>query len=259
MKNILIALVLMVSPIAAFPAGGGQQHLEEVYINLGDKAGLQNGAKLFSNYCLSCHSAAFSRYNRVGVDLGISDENVKENLMFAAEKVGDLMTTTMPEEDAKKWFGVAPPDLSLIARSRSPDWLYTYMKSFYIDESSPSGWNNITFENVAMPHVLYELQGKQKAIYTPHSETVMEEDENGQMVEVVHESELFSHFEIDTPGKLTEQEYDKVVTDLVNFLVYLGEPALLQRYKIGVFVLLFLLVLLIPCYLMKKEYWRDVH
>ena len=117
-----------------FPAGGGDEHLEEVYINLRDQTSLQRGAKLFSNYCLSCHSAAYSRYNRVGKDLGISDDNIKEHLMFAGDKVGDLMTTTMPVEDAQKWFGVAPPDLSLIARSRSPDWLYTYMKSFYIDQ-----------------------------------------------------------------------------------------------------------------------------
>ncbi len=243
MRKLLISIVMFLVPVLAFPAGGGDEHLESVFINLRDKASLQRGAKLFSNYCLSCHSAAYSRYNRVGKDLGISDENIKEHLMFAGEKVGDLMTTTMPVEDAQRWFGVAPPDLSLIARSRTPDWLYTYMKSFYIDDSSPSGWNNTVFENVAMPNVLYGLQGNQLAVY----------ETNG-------DNKVFAGFEMEeNTGTMTEVEFDQAVTDLVNFLVYLGEPAVLKRYKIGVFVLLFLVVLLIPCYLMKKEYWRDVH
>lgn len=242
MKKLLITAVLILTPAVGFPAGNAV-HLDEVFINLRDKASLQRGATLFSNYCLSCHSAAYSRYNRVGQDLGISVENIKENLMFAGDKVGDLMKTTMPAQDAQKWFGVTPPDLSLIARSRDPDWIYTYMKSFYIDDTSPSGWNNTVFERVAMPHVLFELQGNQRAIYETHGD-----------------QKVFSHFEIDEgSGKLTPEEYDLAVTDLVNFLVYLGEPAVLKRYKIGVFVLMFLLVLLIPCYLMKKEYWRDVH
>ena len=243
MNKFKLMLVFLLFPAVGFPAGGGDAHLEEVYINLRDTASLQRGAKLFSNYCLSCHSAAYSRYNRVGRDLGISDDNIKENLMFAGDKVGDLMTTTMPVEDAQKWFGVAPPDLSLIARSRDPDWLYTYMKSFYIDENSPSGWNNTVFENVAMPNVLFELQGNQRAVYEAHGD-----------------EKVFAHFEIEEgTGNETPEEFDQSVTDLVNFLVYLGEPAVLKRYKIGVFVLLFLFVLLIPCYLMKKEYWRDVH
>ena len=243
MKKLLITIAVLMTPVIGLPAGGGDVHLDEVYINLRDQASLQRGAKLFSNYCLSCHSAAYSRYNRVGKDLGISDDNIKEHLMFAGDKVGDLMTTTMPVEDAQKWFGVAPPDLSLIARSRSPDWLYTYMKSFYIDESSPSGWNNTVFENVAMPNVLYGLQGNQLAVY----------EANG-------DNKVFAGFEMEEgTGTMTEVEFDQAVTDLTNFLVYLGEPAVLKRYKVGVFVLLFLVVLLIPCYLMKKEYWRDVH
>ena len=242
MRKIIIAVIFILTPAVGFSAGDTAE-LEEVYINLRDKASLQRGATLFSNYCLSCHSAAYSRYNRVGRDLGISDDNIKQNLMFAGEKVGDLMTTTMPAKDAQKWFGVTPPDLSLIARSRDPDWLYTYMKSFYIDDKSPSGWNNTVFNHVAMPHVLFELQGNQRAIYESHGD-----------------EKVFSHFELEEgTGLQTPEEYDLTVTDLVNFLVYLGEPAVLVRYKIGVFVLLFLIILLIPCYLMKKEFWRDVH
>ena len=242
MRKFLIVVMFILTPAVGF-SSGESVHLDEVYINLRDKASLQRGATLFSNYCLSCHSAAYSRYNRVGRDLGIGDDNIKKNLMFAGENVGDLMQSTMPAKDAQKWFGVTPPDLSLIARSRNPDWLYTYMKSFYIDENSPSGWNNTVFEHVAMPHVLFELQGNQRAIYETHGD-----------------EKAFSHFEIDEgTGQQSPEEYDLTVTDLVNFLVYLGEPAILKRYKIGVFVLLFLLILLIPCYLMKKEFWRDVH
>lgn len=242
MRKLLIIVMFILTPAVGFSASESV-HLDEVYINLRDKASLQRGATLFSNYCLSCHSAAYSRYNRVGRDLGIGDDNIKKNLMFAGEKVGDLMKSTMPAKDSQKWFGVTPPDLSLIARSRDPDWLYTYMRSFYIDENSPSGWNNTVFEHVAMPHVLFELQGNQRAIYETHGD-----------------EKIFSHFEIDEgTGQQTPEEYDLTVTDLVNFLVYLGEPAVLKRYKIGVFVLLFLFILLIPCYLMKKEYWRDVH
>ena len=243
MRKLLIAIAMLMVPVVGLPAGGGDVHLDEVYINLRDKASLQRGAKLFSNYCLSCHSAEYSRYNRVGRDLGISDENVKENLMFAGDKVGDLMKTTMPVEDAQKWFGVAPPDLSLIARSKDPDWIYTYMKSFYIDDDSPSGWNNTVFENVAMPNVLFELQGNQRAVYETHGD-----------------KKAFAGFEMEEDtGSMSAVEFDQSVTDLVNYLVYLAEPAGLKRHKLGVFVLLFLIILLIPCYLMKKEYWRDVH
>ena len=162
--------------------------------------------------------------------------------MFAADKTGDLMTTTMPDEDAKKWFGVTPPDLTLVARVRKPAWIYTYLRSFYVDERSPSGWNNTLFENVAMPHILYELQGSQRAVF---------KEENG--------TKKFDHFEMGAPGTMTEAEFDNAMRDLTNFLVYLGEPAKLKRYTIGVFVILFLIVLTVLSYLLKKEYWKDVH
>ena len=241
MKRLIIAIVLsLTSPLAL--SAESKVPLDSVYINLSDTASLQRGARLFVNFCLSCHSAAYMRYNRMGTDLGIPEEVLKENLMFASDKVGDLMTTTMPQDFAKKWFGVAPPDLTLVARVRKPDWLYTYLRSFYLDDSSPSGWNNTLFENVAMPHILYELQGSQRAVFT---------EEHGQ--------KKFDHFELESPGTMTPDEYDEAMRDLTNFLVYLAEPVKMKRYTIGVFVILFLLVLTVLSYLLKKEYWKDIH
>lgn len=241
MKKLILLLSLVAGP--ALAAGGSHVHLDEVDIDLGDKESLQRGARIFVNYCLSCHSAEFMRYNRMAEDLDIPKEVVEENMMFAADRIGGLMKTTMPPEDAKKWFGKAPPDLSLIARSRGPEWLYTYMRSFYLDESSPSGWNNTLFEKVAMPHVLYSLQGARNAVF--------KKDENGV--------EVFDHYEMVKPGTMLEEEYDEAVRDLTNFLVYVGEPAKMVRYKLGIYVLIFLVILLIPAYLLKKEYFKDVH
>ena len=246
MKKLLILLTLLGLPAGAYAAGGhkscGTVECDAVDIDLSDKASLQRGARTFVNYCLSCHSAGYMRYNRMGHDLGISEELVKENLLFAADKVGDLMKAVMPKEDAKLWFGVAPPDLTLIARARKPAWVYTYMRSFYRDAKSPSGWNNIVFANVAMPHVLYEWQGDQRAVF--------KKDEHG--------TEVFDRFEIERVGTMTQQEYDRAMRDLTNFLTYLGEPAKLVRYEIGVYVLIFLAVFLVFAYLLNKEYWKDV-
>ena len=238
----LLAAVLWVLPVAGFAVQEGLQ-LDPVKIDLADKGSLQHGARTFINYCLSCHSAAYMRYNRMGQDLGISDELVKENLLFAAERVGDLMKAVMPEEDARLWFGTAPPDLSLVTRYRGADWVYTYLRSFYREEDSPSGWNNVVFENVAMPHVLYEWQGSQKPVFRT--------DANGLRV--------FDRFEAVKPGTKTMEEFDREMRDLTNFLVYMGEPAKLVRYRIGVYVLLFLAVLLGLFYALKREYWKDVH
>jgi ubiquinol-cytochrome c reductase cytochrome c1 subunit len=242
MKKLAILFLLAALPAGAFAAGGHGAKLDPVEIDLGDKPSLQRGARIFVNYCLSCHSAGYMRYNRMGHDLGLSDELVKENLLFAADKVGDLMKAVMPAEDAKKWFGVAPPDLTLIARSRKPAWVYTYMRSFYRDDKSPSGWNNTVFPQVAMPHVLYEWQGHQRAVF---------KTENGVPT--------FEKFELERKGSMTAEQYDEAMRDLTNFLVYLGEPAKLERYRIGVFTILFLLVFLVFAYLLKKEYWKDVH
>ena len=235
-------------PVAALAAGGGVT-LDRAHINLSDKASLQRGARLFVNYCLSCHSASYMRYNRMGADLGISDQLIKKNLLFAGTQTGDLMITTMPEEDSKRWFGVAPPDLSLVGRSRGGDWLYTYLRSFYLDESTPSGWNNSLFENVAMPHALYELQGIQQPVLGME-EQVFE----GETVEI----EKITGFTVERPGSMNTKEYDRAVLDLVNFMVYMSEPARLKRHTIGFWVIIFLLLLLVPAYLLKKEYWKDV-
>jgi len=240
MKKLILILSLVASP--AFAAGGGA-HLDDVDIDLSDKASLQSGARIFVNYCLSCHSAKFMRYNRMAADLEIPEEVVEENLMFTTDRIGGLMKTTMPPEDAKKWFGKAPPDLSLIARSRGPEWLYTYMRSFYLDDTSPSGWNNVLFEKVAMPHVLYNLQGARNAVF--------KKDEHG--------AEVFDRYEMVKPGTMNEEEFDVAMRDLTSFLVYVGEPAKMVRYKLGIYVLIFLLILLVPAYLLKKEYFKDVH
>lgn len=240
---LLAALLAVASPPAALAAGGEQQHLLKANIDLSDQASLQRGARIFINFCLSCHSASFMRYERMANDLGIDEEIVKRDLLFAGEKIGDLMQTTMPAEDAKKWFGTAPPDLSLMARSRGPDYIYTYMLSFYLDEDSPSGWNNTVFPNVAMPHAMYEWQGNQKALFTT--------DEHG--------NKKFERFELAKAAQLTPEEYNAAMRDLTNFMVYLGEPAKLVRYRIGFWVMVFLLVFVGLTYALKKEYWRDVH
>jgi len=236
-------ILMMLLPFGAFGAGGGNLNLDRAHVNLGDQASLQRGAKIFVNFCLSCHSASYMRYERLVTDLGISEDIVKNDLMFAGDKIGELMTTTMPEEDAKKWFGTAPPDLSLMSRSKGADYLYTYMRSFYLDEESPSGWNNTVFPNVAMPHATYEWQGNQRAIFS--------EDDKG--------NKQFERFELVKEGKMSPAEYDAAMMDLTNFMVYLGEPAKLVRYKIGFWVISFLLVMICLTYLLKKEYWRDIH
>ncbi len=240
MKKLIIAM-LFALPGAVMAAGGGV-HLEHADIDLSDKASLQRGAKLFTNYCLSCHSAAYQRYNRMGRDIGLSDDEVKDNLMFAADKVGETMTIAMPAEGAKKWFGNPPPDLSVIARARGVDWIYTYLKTFYIDESRPFGVNNAVFADVGMPHVLWELEGMKKAIKKTEGEKT-----------------VITGYELVTPGSMTEVEYDQAARDLTNFLAYTGEPVKLERQRLGIWVLLFLVILFVVSYALKKEYWKDVH
>ena len=243
MKALIKVAVLSLLPVFAAASGGGDEGLDPVDINLADKASLQRGAKTFVNYCLSCHSAAYMRYERMGTDLGINEQLLRKNLMLATEKPGDTMTVTMSEDGAKKYFGVVPPDLSLTARSKGPNWIYTYLRSFYWDNSSPTGWNNTLFPNVAMPHVLYRLQGYREAEF--------EGAANG----VQH----FVGFVEKTPGQMSNEEYDAAMRDLTNFMVYLAEPAKLVRYKIGVWVMIFMGVLVFLTYATKKEYWRDVH
>jgi ubiquinol-cytochrome c reductase cytochrome c1 subunit len=238
MKKLILSLILAAMSPATL-AAEATEPLDSAYINLGDKASLQRGARLFVNYCLSCHSAGYMRYNRMAEDLGISEESLRENMMFVGERTGDLMQVSMSEADARKWFGTAPPDLTLITRVRKPDWVYSYMRRFYVDPESPHGWNNTLFPNVAMPHALYQLQGVQR--FTGH-------DDHGE-----------PQFELVSTGTMSPEEYDQAMQDLTNFLVYVGEPAKLQRYSIGAMVMLFLVVLSVLVYFLKKEYWRDIH
>ena len=244
MRKTIAALVLAWLPLVTLAAGGGGIPLERANIDPTDQESLQRGAKLFVNYCLSCHSAAFQRYNRMAKDLGLTDEEVKENLMFAAEKVGETMDVGMSKGDAEVWFGTGVPDLSLVARSRGVDWLFTYLLNFYEDPSRPLGVNNRLFTDVGMPHVLWELQGMQRPVY---------EEQEG------HDGQKFAGFELVREGSMTEREYRQAMRDLVNFLAYVGEPAKLQRQRLGVWVLLFLAVFFVVSYALKKEYWKDVH
>lgn len=244
MKKFIIALLIAVLPAASFAAGGGPK-LDQANINLRDTESLQRGAKYFANYCLNCHSASFIRYNRIGRDLGLSDDVLRSNLMFTTDKVGDVMKTAMPADWSKDWFGVTPPDLSVIARARGVDYLYTYLRSFYLDESRPFGVNNTVFPDVGMPHVLWELQGWQKPVYAEGH------GEGGQKV--------IERLELVKPGTMSPADYDAAVRDLVNFLAYVGEPAKLERQRIGIWVMVFLAVFFVIAYLLKKEYWKDVH
>ena len=236
MKKFLTAILF--APVLAF-AAGATLHLDQAPDKANDMAALQNGAKVFVNYCLNCHSASYMRYNRLR-DVGLNEAQVKENLLFTAEKVGEPMKIAMQRADAKAWFGAAPPDLTVIARARASefgsgaDWLYTYLRTFYRDESRPTGWNNVVFENVGMPHVLWELQGDQ----------VMGADHKLTLVK---------------PGKLKPQEFDAVVGDLVAYLKYMGEPMAEFRKQLGVIVLIFLAVVFVFAYALKREYWKDIH
>ena len=237
-------LIFCLVPLVSF-ASGPEVKLDRPQLNPGDKLSLQRGAQAFVNYCLSCHSAEYMRYNRLR-DLGLTENQISDNLIFTGQKVGELMTVAMKPKDAKQWLGVAPPDLSVIARSRGPDWLYTYLRKFYRDESTATGWNNVVFDKAAMPHVLYQLQGEQ-------SLSVKNVDDGHGGTHEVKELKL------DKPGSLSKTEYDAYVTDLVNFLVYLGEPAATKRVQLGIIVMLFLFAMLGLTYALKQEYWKDIH
>lgn len=215
--------------------------------DLSDQKSLQRGARTFVNYCLSCHSAKYMRFNRVGADLGIPEDVLKSNLMFVTKKPGDTMQVAMRGDDAEKWFSVAPPDLSVEARARGASWLYSYLMSFYRDPNSPTGVNNLQFKDVKMPDVLWELQGWQQPVY---------EDKTGPDGEKVKE---ISHLELESPGTQTQEQFEGTVRDLVNFLVYVGEPIQLKRYTIGLWVIAYLVIMLIVAYFLKREFWKDVH
>ncbi len=241
MKKLIVAFLLAAAPVLGLASGGGV-HLDDADIDLGDQASLQRGARLFVNYCLSCHSAKYQRFNRTARDLGLTEQEVKENLMFVTDKIGDTMTIAMPPADAAEWFGTAPPDLSVIARARGSDWIYTYLRGFYIDDKRPFGVNNVVFKDVGMPHVLWKLQGLQKAVF---------KEVDGQHV--------FEKFEQVTPGTMTPEEFDGAMRDLTAFITYVSEPIQMERRAMGKWVLLFIAVFFVLAYLLKKEYWKDVH
>ncbi len=223
----------------------GEAGFERSGANIEDTASLQRGAKWYVNYCLGCHSLNYMRYNRLATDLQLSDDEVMQNLVFSNAKIGDTMTIAMDEEQAEDWFGKAPPDLSLIGRSRGADWLYAYLRGFYKDEDG--SWNNSALDNVAMPNVLWRLQGIQIPVYRE------ETTEEG------YTHEVLDHYELTTQGTQSAQEYEETARDLAAFLEYVGEPAALQRKSIGVWVILFLVLFTFLAYLLKVEYWRDVH
>jgi ubiquinol-cytochrome c reductase cytochrome c1 subunit len=244
----LIAILLL-APALALAAGGGVK-LDRAPIDPEDQASLQRGARHFVNYCLNCHTASYMRYNRLR-DIGLTDQQILDNLVFTGVKVGDLMKVAMDPKDAAGWFGAAPPELSLIARSRSSpdgsgaDWLYSYLRGFYRDAERPTGWNNTVFPSVGMPHVLWELQGEQ---------VLAERKVQGAGYEKTEHA-----LKLDKPGKLSPVEYDRMVADLVNYMVFMAEPARSSRTTIGMFVLFALSLLFVLAYALKKEYWKDVH
>jgi ubiquinol-cytochrome c reductase cytochrome c1 subunit len=255
MKKIIASFVTALALVSGVQASGGEgPALDKFPVErMTNLAAIQNGAKLFVNYCLNCHSAAFMRYNRLK-DIGLTDEQIKANLLFATEKVGDTMNVALNAKDAKAWFGATPPDLTLVARSRAShagsgaDYLYTYLRTFYRDEARPSGWNNLVFPNVGMPHVLWELQGQRAAKF-------VEETDPHDAAKKVHK---FEGFEQLTPGKMSNQEFDSNIADLVAYLQWMGEPQAQNRVRIGVGVMIFLFAFFFIAWRLNASFWKDV-
>src|SRR4249919_554419 len=237
-----LAAGLLVS-VSAFANEGG--NLLHSGTDLGDRASLQRGAQLYMNYCSGCHSLKYLRYSRLGEDLGLSEEQVMQNLNLSGGKIGDQVQVTLTEADAQQWFGKMPPDLSLIARVRGSDWIYTYLKSFYLDETRPLGWNNKLFPNASMPNPLWQMQGLQHAEYGEPDKATGERPVHG--------------LKVATAGTQTPEQFDQSVRDITTFLEYAGEPAVLKREKLVVWVVLFLAAFTLLAYLLKHEYWKDVH
>jgi ubiquinol-cytochrome c reductase cytochrome c1 subunit len=244
-KYLLSFVCILFAVTNVYAVGAGETELESAHANLNDRASLQRGAKLFMNYCASCHSAGYVRYSRVAQDLGLSEKQVQDNLNFTGAKFGEQIKATMLPDNAQNWFGAAPPDLSLTVRAKhsGADWVYSYLKSFYVDEKRPLGWNNKVLPGASMPHVLWELQGTQHAVW--------ETDAHGK-------AEI-KNFELLKPGKQSAEAYDQTVRDIVNFMTYMAEPAALQRQAYGHWVILFLAIFTFLAWLLKAEFWRDVH
>ncbi|MGB3069482.1 MAG: cytochrome c1 [Ottowia sp.] len=250
-KKIVFGLLLAMNLAVGAHAASGGIAWDKAPVKTNDQASLQNGAKLFVNYCLSCHSAAFMRYNRL-TDIGLTEQQIKDNLLFTTEKVGETMKANIDPRQAKAWFGSNPPDLTLIARSRAgaggtgADYIYTLFRSYYRDPGRPTGWNNLAFQNIGMPHPLWQLQGERQPIFETR-------EEHG------HEVHAFTgRWEQVTPGAMTPLQYEQAVGDLVNYLQWMGEPAQNKRVSIGVWVLLFLLMFTFIAWRLNAAYWKDV-
>ena len=243
----LLAIFALAGLVFAAPvmANEGGVPLDSAPNQSSDTSALQRGAKLFVNYCLNCHGASAMRYNRLR-DIGLSEEQIQKNLLFTSDKVGDLMHIAMSRDDAKKWFGAVPPDLSVIARARGSDWLYTYLRTFYRDDTRPTGWNNLVFDKVGMPHVLWELQGQQVPKYAEVK------SEHGEV-----EKKLVG-FELAVPGKMSKVEYDQAAADLGTYLDWVAEPAGNLRKRLGVWVLLFIGVFFVLAWRLNAAYWKDI-
>ncbi|MCK5478601.1 MAG: cytochrome c1 [Methylococcales bacterium] len=240
MKKIIHILLLLL-PLGALAAGGGVS-LQRADIDLSDFESIQKGAKHYVTYCLGCHSAKHMRYKRIAIDLEIDEGVVLDEIAPEGARIYDQMHTAMDKHDSSKWFGVTPPDLSLIARSRGADWLYSYLKGFYVDKSKPLGVNNTIFKDVGMPNMLWKLQGIQTAV-----------------IKNVKGQDVVTYLNLEEQGTLSSKEFDKFVNELVNFLVYVGEPVQLERQQMGKYVLFFFIMFTVIAYLLKKEYWKDVH
>ena len=250
MKKIILSLLISLATSLTVHANSDTIAWDKAPNKLNDLSALQHGAKLFVNYCLNCHSAAYMRFNRL-TDIGLSSQEIKDNLLFTTDKVGETMKVTMDPKQAKDWFGGAPPDLTVIARSRAghggtgADYLYTYLRTYYRDESKATGWNNLAFPNVAMPHVLWELQGQRKPVY----DTI---ESHG------HETHVFKGWQQITPGKLSPAEYDEAVADLVNYMQWMSEPSQNIRVRIGVWVMIFLLIFMFIAWRLNASFWKDI-
>ena len=249
-KKLLLGLAFAL-PVAAAQAAAGGIAWDKAPGKTNDLASLQHGAKVFVNYCLNCHSAAFMRYNRL-TDIGLTEQQIKDNLLFTSDKVGDMMKSAMDPQQAKAWFGANPPDLTVIARSRAgaggsgADYIYTLLRTYYRDSAKPTGWNNLAFPNIGMPHPLWQLQGERKPVFEARQD-------HG------HEVQTFTgRWEQVTPGTMSAQEYDTLVGDLVNYLQWMGEPTQNKRVAIGVWVLLFLLLFTFIAWRLNAAYWKDV-
>ena len=260
----LLAALLAGATGIASAAGGADIRLSPAPVNRLDEESLQRGARDFVNYCLSCHTAKYMRYNRL-TDLGLTEAQITDNLMFASDKVGSTMTVAMTEKDGKAWFGAAPPDLSVESRIRGRDWLYNYLLGFYRDDKSATGWNNIVFPNVGMPHVLWQLSGINKLVQTEY-----EDHEKATAAAIAikglssveplqgHKYAVLQSVP-DVPGSMTRVQYETFVADLVNYMDYMAEPVKNRRIHLGILVLLFLGVLFVFAYALKREYWKDLH